>query len=210
MSLRRITAIAIAGAAALGIVAGAGAHLLFPSGTRTPALALPELHGQMTWAAGEHLAPKFTLHNVLGGSTSLPSTRGRPTLIAFLDSRCQSLCPLIGRAIGDVQRSLPASAQPSVLIVSVDPAGDNPSSVRSAVRRWRMAPGWRWVSGTRTQLAAVWRTYGIVVEPTSNDIRHGAALYLVDPHGYQRAGYLAPLLPNFLALDIRRVEAEPT
>jgi cytochrome oxidase Cu insertion factor (SCO1/SenC/PrrC family) len=132
--------------------------------------------------------------------------RGHVTLITFLDSRCRSLCPLVGRALGDVQRALPATARPEVLVVSVDPAGDNAASVRSAVRRWRIGPGWRWLSGTRQQLAAVWRSYGIVVRPTTNDIVHGAAVYLVDSRGYERAGYLAPLLPNFLALDVRRVE----
>lgn len=74
------------------------------------------------------------------------------------------------------------------------------------MRRWRIGPGWRWLSGTRQQLAAVWRSYGIVVRPTTNDIVHGAAVYLVDSRGYERAGYLAPLVPNFLALDVRRVE----
>ena len=46
------------------------------------------------------------------------------------------------------------------------------------------------------------------MEPTTNDITHGTAVYLVDRRGYERAGYLAPLLPNLLTLDIRRVSAE--
>jgi len=144
---------------------------------------------------------------VLGGSVSLASTRGRTTLIAFLDSRCRSLCPVVGRALGDTERSLPAGARPEVLVVSVDPAGDSAASVRSAARRWRMGSNWRWLTGTRAQLAAVWRSYGIVVRPTTPDVVHGSAVYLLDARGDERAGYLAPLLPNFLALDIRRVEA---
>jgi protein SCO1/2 len=202
-------AIAVAAAAAVGVLAGLTAHLLLaPKASRPVGLPLPYLHGQATWAAGQRPAPPFTLDAVVGRSTSLVSMRGHAVLIAFLDSRCRSLCPIIGRAIGDAQRALPAAAQPAVLIVSVDPAGDSPASVRSAAHRWRMAPGWHWLSGTRQQLAAVWRTYGIEVQPTTNDIVHGAAVYLVDPRGYERAGYLAPLLPNLLALDIRRVEAQ--
>jgi cytochrome oxidase Cu insertion factor (SCO1/SenC/PrrC family) len=199
----------VTAAAALGVAAGVSAHLLFsPHSARPAALPLPELHGQATWAAGERPAPRFTLHDALGGTTSLASMRGRVTLIAFLDSRCHSLCPLIGRAIGEVQRALPTGTRPAVLVVSVDPAGDKPASVRSAARRWRMEPGWHWLSGTRQQLAAVWRAYGIVVRPRTNDIVHGAAVYLVDRRGYERAGYLAPLLPNFLALDVRHVETQ--
>jgi cytochrome oxidase Cu insertion factor (SCO1/SenC/PrrC family) len=202
-------AIVVSAATALGIAAGFAAHLLFsPHSAGPAALPLPELHGQATWAARERPAPPFTLHDVLAGTASLSSMRGRVTLIAFLDSRCRALCPIVGRAIGDLQRALPAVARPAVLIVSVDPAGDRAASVRSAARRWRMEPGWHWLSGTRQQLAAVWRAYGIVVRPMTNDIVHGAAVYLVDRRGYERAGYLAPLLPNFLALDVRRVEAQ--
>ena len=200
-------AIVVGAAAVAGVIAGVVAHLVFsPSAARSAQLPLPELHGQATWPAGKRAAPQFTLRNVLGGSVPLASMRGHVTLIAFLDSRCHSLCPLIGRALGDVQRQLPAGSRPELLVVSVDPAGDVPASVRNAVRRWRMGSSWRWLTGTRPQLAAVWRSYGIVVRPTTNDVVHGSAVYLVDRRGYERAGYLAPLLPNFLALDIRRVE----
>ncbi len=195
-------------AALAGIAAGVTAHVLTARSTGGPASpALPELHGQATWAAGKRPAPQFTLRNVLGGSVSLASVRGRATLIAFLDSRCRSLCPIVGRALGDTERSLPAGARPDVLVVSVDPAGDSAASVRTAARRWRLGSNWRWLTGTRRQLAAVWRSYGIVVRPRANDIVHGSAVYLLDAHGDERAGYLAPLLPNFLALDVRRVEA---
>jgi len=190
------------------VIAGVTAHvLLSPEASRGAALRLPELHGQATWAAGTRPAPRFTLRNVFGGSLSLSRARGRVTLITFLDSRCRGLCPVVGRALGAVQRSLPAGARPEVLIVSVDPSGDTAASVHTAVQNWRIEPGWRWLSGTRPQLAAVWRAYGVVVRQSTSDIVHGAAVYLVDPRGYERAGYLVPLLPSLLALDIRRVEA---
>jgi cytochrome oxidase Cu insertion factor (SCO1/SenC/PrrC family) len=201
--------IVVAAAAFVGVLAGAVAHLLYaPRAAGPAALPLPELHGQATWAAGARPAPEFTLRNVLGGSVSFASMRGHVTLIAFLDSRCKSLCPIVGRALGDVQRALPTGARPEVLVVSVDPVGDDAASVRSAARRWRMGSRWRWLTGTRPELAAVWRSYGIVVRKTTNDIVHGSAVYLVDSRGYERAGYLAPLLPNFLALDIKRVESK--
>ena len=195
-------------AAVVGATAGLVAHLLFSGNTRPASLPLPELHGQASWPAGKRPAPQFMLRDVLAGTRSLSSTRGRVTLIAFLDSRCHSLCPIVGRSIGDLQRELPRSVRPPVLIVSVDPVGDRPASVRRAANKWRLEPGWHWLTGSHRQLAAVWHSYGIVVRPRTNDIVHGAALYLVDRRGYERAGYLPPLLPNFVALDIRRVEAK--
>jgi cytochrome oxidase Cu insertion factor (SCO1/SenC/PrrC family) len=204
-SFRR-PAIILVFAATFGVTFGLGAHLLFSHSTQR--LALPELHGQASWPTGKRPAPGFTLHDVLGGTRSLASTRGRVTLITFLDSRCHSLCPIVGRSIGAVQRELPVRSRPALLIVSVDPEGDRPASVRTAARRWRLEPGWHWLTGSRSQLAAVWHAYGIVVRPTTNDITHGAAVYLLDREGYERAGYLPPLLPNFVALDVRRVEAK--
>jgi cytochrome oxidase Cu insertion factor (SCO1/SenC/PrrC family) len=206
-SIRRF-AIALGFAATAGVTFGLGAHLLFSQTARPATLALPELHGQASWPSGKRRAPPFVLRDVFGGTRSLAPTRGRVTLITFLDSRCHSLCPLVGRSIGDLQREFLQNARPAVLVVSVDPAGDKPGSVRLAVRRWRLEPGWRWLTGTHRQLAAVWHAYGIVVRPTTNDIVHGAAVYLVDRRGYERAGYLPPLLPNFVALDVRRVMAQ--
>src|SRR5574340_105611 len=98
-------AIALALAVLLGVLAGVAAHLIFRQSARADGMPLPELHGQATWAAGERPAPAFTFRNVLGGRFSLATAQGRPTLITFLDSKCRSLCPIVGRDIGDVQRS---------------------------------------------------------------------------------------------------------
>ena len=208
-ALRR-AAVALGAAALVGGAAGVAAHLLVTETGRPAALGLPEFHGQASWATGKRPAPPFVLRDVLGSTRSLASTRGRVTLITFLDSRCRSLCPIVGKTIGDIQRKLPGDLRPAVLIVSVDPAGDRPASVRHAAQRWHLEPGWHWLTGTHRQLASVWRAYGIDVEPRTNDITHGAALYVVDARGYERVGYLPPLLPNFVAHDIRKVEAETT
>jgi cytochrome oxidase Cu insertion factor (SCO1/SenC/PrrC family) len=207
--LRRV-AVALGAAALVGVAAGGGAHLLLSDPARPAALVLPDFHGQASWGTGKRAAPPFVLRDVLGGTRSLASTRGRVTLITFLDSRCRSLCPIVGKTIGDIQRKLPGELRPTVLVVSVDPAGDRPASVRHAAQRWHLEPGWHWLTGTRRRLAVVWRPYGIDVQPRTNDIMHGAALYVVDARGYERVGYLPPLLPNFVAHDIRKVEAEAT
>jgi len=54
----------------------------------------------------------------------------------------------------------------------------------------------------------MWRDYGITVEPTTNDITHGLALYLIDRKGFERTGYLFPFLPNFVTLDLQTLARE--
>jgi len=169
--------------------------------------SLPEFHGQASWAAGVRPAPLFSLPDVLGGATSLASLRGRVTLIAFLDSRCASGCPFLGQAISDAESTLPAAARPAVIVVSIDPAADSAAHVRNALRRWHAPRGWSWLSGSSEELTTIWRAYGVELGSRGAGAPE-PALYLVDQRGDERAGYLPPVLPNFLALDIRELEAQ--
>jgi hypothetical protein len=49
----------------------------------------------------------------------------------------------------------------------------------------------------------VWRTYEITVIPKSNDIVHSTAVYVIDRQGFERAGVIAPFLPQSVAADLR-------
>ena len=208
LRLRRVVW-ATAAACAAGIAAAVVAHLLLAT-PASPATALPELHGQISWPVGARTAPLFALPDVLGGTTSLGALRGHVTLVAFLDSRCTAACPFFGEAISDAEDALPAGARPAVVVISIAPADDAATNVRAAMRRWHAPAGWHWLTGTSRQLDAVWRAYGIERGTSAPDGPARPALYLIDARGYERAGYIPPILPTFLALDIERLEAERT
>lgn len=204
MSRLRLVGLALALAALGGVVIGLAASVV---GWAQAKPALPEFHGQATWSPGELRAPRFALHDQNGALVSLTSLRRRPVLLTFLDSRCSSRCPLEGRQLAVMLRSMAPSVRPTLLIVGVNPRGDTAASVRHAASAWQLTGPWEWhwLRGTRRELARVWRAYGIMVQPTSNDITHGMALYLIDGRGFERAAYLFPFLPNFVALDLRRL-----
>jgi cytochrome oxidase Cu insertion factor (SCO1/SenC/PrrC family) len=207
--MARRAAALLAAAAALGAGGGLAAHTLLQRGHPPSSLQpLPEFHGQASWAAGVRSAPLFSLPAVLGGTTSLASLRGRVTLIAFLDSRCLSGCPFLGQALSDAERALSARARPAVLVVSIDPAADSAAHVRAALRRWHAPSGWSWLSGSVRALERIWHDYGVELGPGGAGAPE-PALYLLDRRGDERAGYLPPVLPNFLELDIRELEAHP-
>jgi protein SCO1/2 len=193
------------GGASLGLVARVA---LGDGEGRRP--TLPGLHGQATWAASKQLAPQVRLRDQNGAIVSLGALRGRPVLVTFLDSKCVEQCPVAGRQLGTMLRGMAPADRPALVIVSVDPADDTPESTRQAMRDWRLAGPWRWhwLRGSRSELARVWAAYGIAVQPTTNDVTHGLALYLVDRRGFQRTGYLFPFLPNFVALDLRTLANE--
>jgi cytochrome oxidase Cu insertion factor (SCO1/SenC/PrrC family) len=208
VSRARLGALTIALAALSGMGVALVAYLAW-----TPAqggLALPRMHGQASWSSEGKRAPLFELRNQGGSMVSLKAQRDRPVLLTFLDSRCDEQCPLMGRQLGTMLRRMAPADRPTLLIVSVNPAGDTSDSIRHALAAWRLAGPyrWHWLRGKKSKLAAVWREYGITVAPKTNTITHGLALYLIDRRGFQRTGYLFPFLPNFVELDLRSLALE--
>jgi protein SCO1 len=193
----------------IAVVVGAGGgavlRVLHDSGTVAVRPVLPTLHGQAVWAAGARHAPNFRLRDQSGQVVSLASLRGRPVLLTFLDSQCKSSCPIEGRQLGSILRRLPAAQRPALVIISVDQSGDTPAGIRHALAKWTLNGPWpvHWLNArTHAQLASVWRSYGVRVVPTSNDIVHSLALYLIDQGGYERTAYLFPFLPAFVQRDL--------
>jgi protein SCO1 len=158
------------------------------------------VRGDAVWKAGSRPAPGFRLTDQAGRPVSLGSLAGRPFLLVFLDSKCKTLCPIVGHQLGQVQRRLGDGALPLVTI-SVDVA-DTPRSVASAARRWGWHGHWMWLMGSHAQLAPVWKAYGIGVKPTATDITHSIAVYLIDQRGDERAGFLPPLAVSELVSDV--------
>lgn len=208
MNRRRLAAVAIA----LGALSGVGVALVayIALGSAEGGLALPRMHGQASWSPGERRAPQFELRDHKGAIVSLLKLRDDPVLLTFLDSRCVEQCPIAGRQLGTVLRRMAPADRPTLLIVSVNPADDTPTSIRHAMAAWRLAGPyrWHWLRGTGRELAAVWRDYGITVDPTTGTVTHGLALYLIDGQGFERTGYLFPFLPNFVALDLKTLRED--
>lgn len=204
MSGRRPSSRALLGAVLLavllGIGAGAAGHLAFGSSPARPTLALPTLHGQAVWAEDRRPAPAFTLADQAGRTISLGDLRGRRVVLAFMDPLCKQECPLEGRALARAESQVAPAQRATLLIVSVNPLA-RPADAKAANRKWGIPA--HWLLGSRKQLARVWDAYDISVIPTKGDIVHSTAIYVVDGRGFERAGFIAPFEPQFLADDLR-------
>lgn len=188
----------------IGVGIGTALHFALRSHPADAAarLDLPKLHGQATWPAGRRRAPAFSLRDQEGRLVSLTALRGRPVVVAFMDPLCREECPIEGRGLALAERQVAPAQRPTLLIVSVNPLARG-RDARAATRTWGITGDWHWLLGTHAQLAPVWRAYGITVLPTRKDIVHSTAVYLVDRRGFERAGFLAPFLPQFVADDLR-------
>ena len=112
---------------------------------------------------------------------------------------------LIDGRLQNAERTFPSRSQPEIVVVSVNPV-DTPRSVRRFARLRGWHGRWRWLMGSSAELGRVWSAYGIEVDPTSHDIIHSAALYIVDRRGDERSGYVAPFLPKLVTADVRALE----
>jgi protein SCO1 len=208
--LSRRAAATLVVAAVVGVLLGIGAHRLTSGGsggTKPPA----EVRGQAVWPAGLRRAPGFSLRDESGRRFSLASLRGRPAILAFMDSQCHQECPLEGRVLAAAFQTVPGSERPVVVAVSVNPWADTPATARSAIKRFGLAGfEWRWLLGSKAQLEPVWRKYGIEVRRAGGDVEHTAAIYLIDARGFERAGMVYPFLPTWVSDDLKLLAGEGT
>ncbi len=76
-------------------------------------------------------APGFTLTDQFGRPVSLSSYRGRAVVLAFNDSECTTVCPLVTSAMVAAQRMLgPAGSKLALLGVDANPSATSIADVR--------------------------------------------------------------------------------
>ncbi len=164
--------------------------------------AIPTSYGSAIWPAHSLRAAGFTLRDQNGRLFSLAAQRGTVVLVTFMDSRCTTLCPLEGAYLRQARAQAPKGLPLELVVVSTDPSGDTPASVKAFAARygWTGTWSWSWLLGTQAQLAPVWRAYGVGVDSAS---AHTSVAVLVSRNGYQRAAFGVPFSRWELAADLR-------
>jgi len=136
-----------------------------------------------------NLAPDFKLTDQFGHSVTLSSLRGHEVVLAFIDSRCKTLCPLTANIMYDAKVRLGASAASQVALVAVN-ANPTATSV-VAVQAWSIAHGllhqWLFLTGTAQQLWSVYHSYHVAVQVNSGGlVAHDPITFLIDAQGRER------------------------
>jgi cytochrome oxidase Cu insertion factor (SCO1/SenC/PrrC family) len=130
-----------------------------------------------------HVAPEVGLVDQHGRTVSLASLRGRPVAITFVFAHCQTLCPLI---VETLREAFPPDGPGEVLLVTLDPWRDTPSSLPGIARQWGLPRNFRVLSGRRVDdVLAVAGAYGVPFERNeqSGDIAHPGLVFLIDTGG---------------------------
>src|SRR6266852_8873193 len=134
-------------------------------------------------------APDFTLTDQFGHSVTLSSLRGHEVVLAFIDSRCKTLCPLTAEIMYDAKVALGASVASRIELVAVN-ANPTATSV-VAVQNWSIAHGllhqWLFLTGTAQQLWSVYHSYNVAVQVNSGGlVAHDPITFIIDAQGHER------------------------
>ncbi len=135
------------------------------------------------------LAPDFNLVDQFGHPVSLSSLRGHEVVLAFIDSRCASLCPLTANIMYNAKTQLgtPAANQVTLVAINANPTATSIATVQAWSINHGMLHQWLFLTGTAQQLQAVYHQYGVYVQvdASGNDI-HDASMYVIDAQGHER------------------------
>jgi protein SCO1 len=151
----------------------------------------------------------FTLDDVLSGQpVSLARYRGHVVVLAFPYSTCGATCTLLAQQIRGALDELPRAVP--VLFVSADPSADSRSHVARFLAGVSLNGRVRFLSARASQLAAVWRAYGVApASAGATAYASRAAVFLLGPDGRERVVFgLEQLTPEGLAHDICKLSAD--
>jgi cytochrome oxidase Cu insertion factor (SCO1/SenC/PrrC family) len=194
--------------AAVALTAGLGVGAIFALTMHPGAAAAPVVISPSANVIGAPLTrqptPALTgLTDQSGKVISLSAYKGQVVLVAFMDPLCVDLCPVLGRDIVAVENALPKGIKPVLLIVSVT-SDRTPADVQQFIKtnlstQWD--PGWHWLIGpSDAALKLTWLAWGEPLEPPKTNY-----LDVIDPQGYLRVTYPAPLFVSDVVSAITTV-----
>lgn len=149
-------------------------------------------------------ASNFVLRDQRGRKVSLTAERGRFVVLTFLYTHCQDVCPLIATQLNQALAHLGrARSHVRVLAISVDPKGDTPRPVRRFIHVHHLLSQFRYLTGTRTQLAPIWRAYHVAATPLPDgQIDHSAYELLLDRNGKPQVIYTSTVKAGQIVHDL--------
>ena len=159
---------------------------------------------------GAPQAPDFTLTDPDGRRVRLADFRGRAVLLTFLYVHCPDVCPLtVERVRAGLAQLGSRTGRAHLVVVSVDPRGDTPASVRAFVRAHRMRDRMTYLLGTHAQLAPVWKRYGVAVlgSPEDREVAHSSLVVGIDASGRRRVQFAHDFTAEQIAHDVPELAA---
>ncbi|HEX9454320.1 MAG TPA: SCO family protein [Candidatus Binatia bacterium] len=157
--------------------------------------------------------PDFTLMDQDGKSFRFAASHGKVVLITFIFTTCPDVCPLLTAKFAAIQRALAEQkiADYQLLSITTDPERDSTAALKEYAGRFKAdLTHWSFVTGTRADLAKVWKAMGVNVTKTdAGEVSHTTLTMLVDRRGTRRVDYYGDKwLDKEVLNDFQRLSAQ--
>jgi cytochrome oxidase Cu insertion factor (SCO1/SenC/PrrC family) len=139
-----------------------------------------------------HPAPDFKLVDQFDQPATLSALRGHEIVLAFIDARCTTICPLTAEIMYNAKAQLKSAAASQIELVAVN-ANPTATSV-PVVQAWSITHGmlhqWLFLTGTPAQLQAIYHLYNVYDQVTANDaLLHDPIMFIIDAQGRMRLSF---------------------
>ena len=137
-------------------------------------------------------APGFQLTDQFGQPVALSSLRGHEVVLAFIDARCTTLCPLTAEILYNAKSQLGLASSKQIMLVAIN-ANPDATSI-TEVQAWSIKHGmlhqWSFLTGTAKQLQSVYKNYEVYDQMnTDGSALHDPATFIIDATGHEQLYY---------------------
>ncbi|MDX1643413.1 MAG: SCO family protein [Thermoanaerobaculia bacterium] len=179
------------------------------------AFASAEEYGPLPhdYPRGELPAPQLGLVDQHGEIVTLEALGGRPALVTFAFGHCRTICPVVVRTVREAALDCRAGDRPiddlSIVVVSLDPWRDTPSSLPGLAEAWELSelPDAHVLSGEVERVLEVLEAWNMPIErdPKTGDIRHPGLVAVVAADGSHAYSFNSPPT-DWVVEALRRLE----
>lgn len=123
-----------------------------------------------------------------GKKVTLEAWKGRSYALTFVYTSCAGTCPLTTRKLKRLDAALEKAGRPlDLVVVSLDPAHDNPDALVAYRKRYQLEQAKRWhiLVGDDAQVRTLTMllNFKYTTNPESGVILHDNAVFLIGPDG---------------------------
>jgi len=155
----------------------------------------------------------FRLTDQHGGTFHLSDEKGKVVLIYFGYTNCPDECPTTMAIFKQVKDELGSQADKArFMLITVDPERDNSQTLGTYLAKFD--PTFIGLSGSPSDLAPVWKEFGVFVEksPVDNagnyEMDHSTFVYVIDKDGNLRLTYAYGVEKDAILSDVRYLVGE--
>lgn len=151
----------------------------------------------------------FSLVDQTGAPFTEAALRGKVTIVSFIFTRCDTICPVISMKMQRIQeKTFDIGQQVKLVSFSVDPTYDTPERLTEYAKRYGADPErWRFITGPYDKVHALIEgpfMTSMMKKPDrpsgAPDIAHGGYFLLLDPDLHIRGIYDSDLINQLDAL----------